>query len=535
MKSAGAAMPPQANAPEWSSGKFLDKPGPSPYTGKPFCAGQHPEKPSLEGGPAFTMNMESLLQDTAALYPEKTALIFDDHQICYRDLDRFVDALAAHFQTLGAGKGDKIALALGNGPEFVIAYFAALRIGTVAVTLNIMSTAYELQHLLEDSDAKILVAGESQAKRYETVAATLPQCKTLISAAGWKPGSPFYDIVHTGAGAAAPPALGRDDAAVMIYTAGLTGKPMGAVLTYKNLGTQAELLRTICNGTSADRALAAIPFFHSFGASVNLLSPLAIGGSVVLMNRFTVEGLLAAIQKERVTYITGVPRLFLAMLFSEKLKDYDLGSLRFGITGGSAMPPELFAEFTKHLGIPVLEGYGLTETSPCCIFTHPDRPQKPGSIGTPLPGVAAKIVDDAGREAAPGVTGELAVLGDVVMQGYYKNDAATAEVIRDGWLYTGDLAHSDEEGYIFLDGVKKRMIITSGFNVYPREVEMILDMHPAVASSRVEGQKDLMRGEIVKAVIVRKPGFPVDDKEILQHCRQYLSAYKVPREVVFEV
>ncbi len=480
------------------------------------------------------MNMERMLQDTAERYPDNPALIYEGNPILYRDLARFVETLAGHLQGLGVVKGDRVAIMLSNSPEFVISYFAALRIGAVAVTLNVMSTSYELQHLLEDSGAKLLITADHLARRFQAIEETLPLCRHLVTTTGFKSGSPFYEIVHGEKKTVKPPVLTGNDPAVIIYTAGLTGKPLGAVLMYKNLATQADLLLTICSGTPADRALAAIPFFHSFGASVNMLSPLGVGASVVLMDRFTVEGLLTAIQKERVTYITGVPRLFMGMLFSDKLGDYDLSSLRFGITGGSATPPELFAEYKKHFGIQVLEGYGLTETSPCCIFSHPDRPQKPGSIGTVLPGVEARIVDDGGREAATDATGELLVRGDVVMKGYHGNDAATAEVLREGWLHTGDLAHMDAEGYIFLDGVKKRMIITSGFNVYPREVEMILEMHPAVVSARVVGEKDLMRGELVRAIIVKKPGNPVDEKAIIQHCRNYLSSYKVPRDVVFE-
>ena len=319
----------------------------------------------------------------------------------------------------------------------------------------------------------------------------------------------------------------------MIYTSGLTGKPLGAVLTYDNLATQAVLLRTICNGTQDDRCLAVIPLFHSFGAAVNMLAPLYLGGGVVLMDHFTMDSIFATIQNEQVTYIAAVPRLFMGMVFHNKRGEYNLSSLRLGITGGSAMPPELFSEFEKHLGIQVLEGYGLTETSPCCIFTIPNLVQKPGSIGTILPGVEAKVFDDAGCEVAAGVVGELVIRGDVVMQGYYKDEAATAEVIRNGWLHTGDLAQMDEDGYVFLVGLKKRMIITSGFNVYPKEVELILDMHPAVIASKVVGQKDLMRGEIVKALIVKKPGDATDEKEIIRHCRIYLSSYKVPREVAF--
>ena len=477
--------------------------------------------------------METMLQKTTERYPDNPVIIYEGKQISYKDLNQFVEALAHHLQGIGIQKGDKVAIMLPNCPEFVISYFAALRLGAVAVTLNVMSTSYELQHLIENSDAKVFICSDNLAKRFQTIQATLPLCQHLITTNGLKSDSLFDEIVHSGLVTVDAPVLQGSDPAVMIYTAGLTGKPLGAVLTYKNLATQADLLRTICNGTKDDRSLAVIPLFHSFGAAVNMLCPLCIGGAIVLMDRFTMEGIFATIQKEQVTYLSAVPRLFMGMLFHDKLKEYNLSSLRFGIAGGSPMPPELFAEFEKHLGIQVLEGYGLTETSPCCIFTMPDKVQKPGSIGTVLPGVEAKVLDDAGCEVSAGVVGELTVRGNVVMQGYYKDEAATSEVIRNGWLHTGDLAYMDEEGYVFLVGIKKRMIITSGFNVYPKEVELILDMHPGVVASKVVGEKDLMRGEIVKAIIVKKSGDETDEKEIMQYCRLYLSVYKVPREVVF--
>ena len=477
--------------------------------------------------------MERMLQETAARYPENAAIIYEGKSISYENLNRFVDALAGHLQRLGIRKGDKVAMMLANCPEFIISYFAALRLGAVAVTLNVMSTSYELQHLLDNCEAKVLITADNLAKRFQAIKEALPLCRHLITTTGLNSGSPFDAIIRNTSATIDEPALAGNDPAVMIYTAGLTGKPLGAVLTFNNLATQADLLRTVFNGTQDDRSLAVIPLFHSFGAAVNMLCPLRLGGAVVLMDRFTMEGIFATIQREKVTYITAVPRLFMGMLFHEKLKEADLGSLRFGITGGSPMQPELFAELEKHLGIRVLEGYGLTETSPCCIFTDPNQTQKPGSIGTVLPGVEAKVVDDAGSGVAAGVTGELLVRGAVVMQGYYNDPEATADVIRAGWLYTGDLAYMDEEGYVFLTGVKKRMIITSGFNVYPKEVELILDMHPAVTASKVVGEKDLLRGELVKALIVKRPGDPADEKDILQHCRIYLSSYKVPREVAF--
>ena len=479
------------------------------------------------------MNMVKLLQETAERYPENVAIIYEGKRIYYKELNAFVDGLAHNLKGLGIKKGDKVAIMLSNCPEFIISYFAALRIGAVALTLNVMTTSYELHHLIENSDAQVLITAENLAKRYRDIKEKLPLCKHLITTTGLNPGSPFNEIVRSGSVPADLPEIKGDDPAVMIYTAGLTGKPVGAVLTFNNLATQADLLRTICSGTPDDRSLAIIPLFHSFGASVNMLSPICLGASVVMMDRFTMDSIFAAIQNEKVTYICAVPRLFMGMMFHDKIKDYNLSSLRFGITGGSAMAPELFTEFEKHFGIKVLEGYGLTETSPCCIFTMPNLVQKPGSIGTVLPGVEAKVIDDAGKNVAAGVVGELLVKGSVVMQGYYKDEAATAEVIRNGWLYTGDLAYMDADGYVFLVGLKKRMIITSGFNVYPKEVELILDMHPAVVASKIVGEKDPLRGEIVKALIVKKPGDETDENEIMRHCRVYLSSYKVPRMVEF--
>ncbi len=477
--------------------------------------------------------MEKMLQESAGCYPDNPAIIYEGKRISYKNLNQFVEALAHHLQGLRIQKGDKVAIMLSNCPEFIISYFAALRIGAIAVTLNVMSTSYELQHLLENSDAKVFITTENLAKRFQDIQEKLPLCQHLITTTGLTPGSRFNEIILSGCVNTDALILKGSDPAVMIYTAGLTGKPLGAVLSYNNLATQADLLRTICNGTPDDRCLAVIPLFHSFGAAVNMLSPICLGAAVVLTDRLTMDGIFATIQNERVTYIAAVPRLFMGMLFHDKIKEYNLRSLRFGITGGSAMPPELFPEIENHLGIQVLEGYGLTETSPCCIFTMPDKVQKRGSIGTVLPGVAAKVIDDAGCEVAAGVSGELVIRGDVVMQGYYKDEAATAEVIRNGWLHTGDLAYMDEDRYVFLVGLKKRMIITSGFNVYPKEVELILQMHPAVVEAKVVGQKDPLRGEIVKALIIKKPGDKIDEKEIMRHCRTYLSSYKVPREVAF--
>jgi long-chain acyl-CoA synthetase len=251
------------------------------------------------------------------------------------------------------------------------------------------------------------------------------------------------------------------------------------------------------------------------------------------MERFTLDAIFGVIEKERVTYVAAVPRLFLGMFFHDKADQYRINSLKVCITGGSAMPADFIPAFEQKFNVKIMEGYGLTEASPVSSFSRLDMPQKLGSIGIPIPGVTAKIVDDEGRELPRGTVGEVILQGENIMKGYYKNEEATDQVIKEGWLYTSDLGRMDSDGYIFLAGRKKRMIITSGFNVYPREIEIVLGLHPAVQAARIIGKEDLLRGEIVKALVVKKTGAEIEERELLKHCRTYLSSYKVPREIEF--
>ena len=479
------------------------------------------------------MSLGKMLAESAGKYAERVAVIHGDRKMTYRELERAACALANHLRSLGLGQGDKVALMLPNCPEFVIAYFGIQKIGGVAVTLHVQSTSYELRHLLGNSDARCLITQGALAKRFEEIRDELPLCRRLITTNGLEEDSPFREIIVNGPFSTEIPELEGDDPAVMIYTAGLTGKPLGAVLTHHNLLTQSVLLRTIAHCNEEDIGLAVIPFFHSFGAVANMLAPLRIGAGVVLMERFTLDGIFGAIEKEGVTYIAAVPRLFLGMFFHEGAEKYRTDSLKLCITGGAAMPADFIPLFERKFGVRIMEGYGLTEASPVSSFSRLDMPQKPGSIGIPIPGVVAKIVDEEGRELPRETVGELILRGENVMKGYYKDAKATAQVIRDGWLHTSDLGRMDGDGYIFLTGRKKRMIITSGFNVYPREIEIVLGLHPAVQEARIIGKEDLLRGEIVKAVVVKKPGMEIEERELLKHCRTYLSSYKVPREVEF--
>jgi long-chain acyl-CoA synthetase len=431
------------------------------------------------------------------------------------------------------GKGDKVTLMLPNIPEFVYSYFGILKNGAVAVLVNTSSTSFELTYLLNNSDSKILIMQASQIKKYEDAKDQLLSCHQVITVDSLNLNSEFLTGADSDDSSFCPAEINPEDPATIIYTAGLTGKPLGAVLTHRNLCEELDMIQPVFRREKDDVGLCLIPLFHSFGATVNMLNVIQAGCSTVMMDRLTMDSLLATIEREKITYICAVPRLYVGMIFYEKTAKYDLSSLKLCVTGGSAMSPDLMPVFEKKFNVRILEGYGLTEASPACSFNRIECVAKPGSIGTPLTGIDIKIVDEGGRELPRNQIGELIVKGENVMKGYYKDDAATAAVLKDGWLYTGDLGRMDEEDYIFLTGLKKRMIITSGFNVYPREVETILNMHPAVETSFVFSKEDLMRGEIVKAQIVLKKGQSVDEKEIIRYCKIYLSNYKVPREVEF--
>jgi len=479
------------------------------------------------------MNLGEMLDETCARYPDKKFLSYHDRHFSYEEVYHAVLVLGRRLQEYGVNRGDTVTIMLPNIPEFIVSYFAVLKLGAVAVTINVSSTPHELRYLLGNSDSRVLITTATAARRFEEIRNEAPLCRHMIVVD--HDGGDFSlatALRHQAAPLDSPP-IGIDDPAVMIYTSGLTGKPLGAVLTHQNLATQSVLLRDICDGGEEDKGLGLIPLYHSFGASVNMLMIIREGASLVLMDQFNLESIFKAIESERVTYFGAVPRLYLGMLLQPDAERYDLSSLRFCITGGSKMPPEHIPLFTEKFDVKLVEGYGLTEASPVCSVNRINMPNKLGSIGIPIPRVDARVVDDEGRDVPPNEPGELLIRGPNVMKGYYRDEKATAEVIRNGWLHTRDLARIDEDGYIFLTGLKKRMVITNGFNVYPREVEDILNTHPAVSRSRVTGKPDLMRGEIVTAQVIRREGPAPDEKEMIRHCRTYLSSYKCPREVEF--
>jgi long-chain acyl-CoA synthetase len=321
---------------------------------------------------------------------------------------------------------------------------------------------------------------------------------------------------------------------VILYTSGTTGTPKGAELTHDNLlGNVDTILSTLIEMQPDDVVLGALPFFHVFGLTCGLNSTLKAGGMLTLIPRFDPDHALEIIERDRVTIFEGVPTMYVAMLHSDKAGSADVSTLRLCVSGGSAMPGEVLRAFEEKFGCKILEGYGLSETSPVASFNHPDRERKVGSIGTPVAGVEMKVVGEDGEEVPQGEVGEIVIKGPNVMKGYWRKDDATREAIKDGWFHSGDMAKVDDEGYFFIVDRKKEMILRGGYNVYPREIEEVLYEHPAVAEVAVVGVPDDKMGEEVGAAIVLKKGEDASADEIKSYVKEQVANYKYPRRIWF--
>ncbi|HEY3234398.1 MAG TPA: long-chain fatty acid--CoA ligase, partial [Polyangiaceae bacterium] len=427
-----------------------------------------------------------------------------------------------------------------NVPHFTIAYYGGHYAATPIVPLNVLLTADEIAFQLDDSDAMALVAWEGFLPQAQAAIARVPRCRHLIVAsAGQGPspdGTASMDVMLK----ESPPVLelpltAPDDTAVILYTSGTTGRPKGAELTHFNLFYNAEYSATRLVPMASDEvALLALPLFHSFGQTVVQNATLRAGGTLVLMARFDPKGALELMRKHRVTFFAGVPTMYFALLHFPEADQYDLSGLRYCISGGAPMPVEVMKTFDAKYGVNILEGYGLSETSPAASFNTLDRPKKSGSIGMPIWGVEFKLVDEAGNDLEkPDEPGEICISGHNVMKGYYKRAEESAEAFRGGWFHTGDIAVRDADGYYFIVDRKKDMIIRGGFKVYPREVEEVLYAHPAVAEAAVVGVADPALGEEVKAFVVLKAGVSATAEELIDYAKGKLGAYKWPRVVEF--
>ncbi|MDQ3408617.1 MAG: long-chain fatty acid--CoA ligase, partial [Actinomycetota bacterium] len=451
------------------------------------------------------MSLAHLLTDTAAQHGERTAVKLDDVELTYQALDGASQLVAGLLASQGVQPGDRVGIMLPNVPYFPAVYYGVLRAGGVVVPMNPLLKGREVQFHLEDSGAKVLFAwhdfAEDGGKGAEAAGAEL---------VGVAPGE-FEKLL--GEQEARPDIVDRDDedTAVILYTSGTTGTPKGAELTHSNLRRNVEAATALFDMSPDDVVFGGLPFFHSFGQTCALNATISRGGTITLLPRFEPEKAFEVIQRDKVTILEGVPTMYSALINHPAGDACDTSSLRVCVSGGSALPGEVLRGFEEKFDAAILEGYGLSETSPLASFNHPDRERKVGSIGTPIEGVEMKVVDDDGKEVPQGEVGEIAIKGHNVMKGYWQRDDATQEVMRDGWFHTGDMATIDDDGYFFIVDRKKDLIIRGGYNVYPREIEEVLYEHPAVAEAAVVGVPHGELGEEVGAAVTLKEGESVDE------------------------
>ncbi|MDC8982503.1 long-chain fatty acid--CoA ligase [Mycobacterium marinum] len=461
------------------------------------------------------------LIEGARRHPNRIALRLDEIEIPYGALDAASARLAGLLIQRGLRPGDRVGVMLPNVPYFAVAYYGVLRAGGVVVPMNVLLKERETSFYLTDSEAKAIIAWHEFAPAAQAGADEAGAECILV-----KPGE-FEELIQAAEPLEEAAVREDDDTAVILYTSGTTGKPKGAELTHANLRRNVEVIVQMLQVGPDDVILGALPLFHAFGQTAGLNAAVAAGACLTLIPRFSPEKALQIIERDRVTVFEGVPTMFAAMLHSTERPD--TGSLRLCVSGGAAMPVEVMRGFEEAFGTMVLEGYGLSETSPAASFNHPDRERKPGSIGTPIAGVQMKLleVDTHG-------IGEIAIRGHNVMKGYWNRPDATAAAIdAEGWFRTGDLARIDEDGYYFIVDRSKDMIIRGGYNVYPREIEEVLYEHPEVREAAVVAVPDDMLGEEVGAAIALKPGATSDAAALSDFVKERVAAYKYPRRIWF--
>ncbi len=474
-------------------------------------------------------NLARILTETAEKHGDKPAFKLDDVELSYSLLDEGSARIAALLKSKGLEVGDRVGLMMPNVPYFPVIYFGILRAGGVVVPMNVLLKKREVAFYLEDPGAKLLFAWGDFAEAAEAGAEEAGTELILV-----KPGEfeklladqePDRELVdRTG-----------DDTAVILYTSGTTGKPKGAELTQANLYKNSKgVSEKLGEMSDEDVLLGALPLFHSFGQTCTMNSAVSVGATVTMLPRFDPDKALEIIERDKVTLFQGVPTMYNAMLHSQSCDKADCSSLRICMSGGSAMPAELMRAFEEKFGCIILEGYGLSETSPVASFNHPDKERKPGSIGTPIEGVEMQVWDDDGSEVAQGEVGEIVIRGHNIMKGYWNRDDANKEAItEDGWFRTGDMAKMDEDGYFFIVDRKKDLIIRGGYNVYPREIEEVLYEHPAIQEAAVVGVPHDELGEEVGAAVVLKEGESLDEDEVKSYVKDQVAAYKYPRRVWF--
>jgi long-chain acyl-CoA synthetase len=496
----------------------------------------------------FEGSLYDLFRHAVEEHRGKTALSFYGTTFEFGRLQALVEKMSASLAASGVSKGDRVALMLPNCPQYVISFFATARLGAIVTQINPMYVEREIEHILNDSGARTIVVYADMYERVKTILPDTDLETVVVVSLGDEPEGldaghqSFGDFLSTDADPAPDVEIDpAEDVAALQYTGGTTGVSKGAMLTHRNL--VANLQQTIDvfvqnpDQFTGRKCIGALPFFHIYGLTCVMLFGIRLGTEQVLLPRFEVEEALAVFENDRPTMFSGVPTMYMALLASgADLRKHHLHDVMIFNSGGSALPVNLKRSFEEKVGKPLFEGYGLSEASP---VTHNNPPflgeGREGSIGIPIPSTDARIVDvETGETEMPiGESGELVIKGPQIMKGYLNMPEETAAALKDGWLYTGDVARMDEDGYFYIVDRKKDMIVASGYNVYPREVEEVLFEHPDVAEAVAIGIPDEYRGESVKAFVVKRPGATTNEDEVLAFCKERLAAYKAPKAVEF--
>ncbi len=469
------------------------------------------------------MNLADTLLQGGRAHPDRPAIRLDDLVITYTQLDDLSARAAGWLRERGVRPGDRVGIMLPNVPQFPVLYYGVLRAGAAVVPMNPLLKAREVEHYLGDSQARLVFAWSAAAEEAAAGAAAVGAGHVVVDAGTLTEiaaRAPVADVAPTA----------DDDTAVILYTSGTTGTPKGAELTHASLYRNAAVTSTtLFDLGPQDVVMGCLPLFHTFGQTCGLNAAVVSGACLTLMPRFDPATALKVIERDRVTVFEGVPTMYVAMLHAGP-RVADTSTLRLCVSGGAALPVEVLRGFEEAFGTTILEGYGLSETSPVATFNLPDR-RRPGSIGVPIDGVELKLVNADGTDAAEGEVGEIAIRGHNVMKGYWRRPEATAGAIRDGWFHTGDMARRDGDGFYFIVDRKKDMIIRGGFNVYPREIEEVLYEHPAVLEAAVIGIPHPSHGEEVAAAVALRPGTAATPEELRAYVKARVAAYKYPRHV----
>jgi long-chain acyl-CoA synthetase len=503
--------------------------------------------------PATALNLASLIEQNARLMPDRVAVTFRDMSVTYGQVNGRAAQVAAALHAQGLAPGDHVALSCPNVPWFPIAYYGILKAGGVVVPINVLLKPREIAYHLRDSGAKALLVFEGTSELPMAAMARAgcdeAECPLLVVMTA-DPAAPvpvdralsLSHLMQPHDGSFETRRRRPDDTAVILYTSGTTGQPKGAELTHLNMVLNAVASRDMYlpamhGGFTQEVALVTLPLFHSTAQTALMNAGFLGGFRLVLLPRFDAASTLDTMRREQVSIWIGVPTMYWSLLQHAAEAGVDVAGvaehLRLCVSGGAPMPVEVMRRFEETFGVRVLEGYGLSETSPVACFNQLHRPSKPGTVGQPILGVDVRAVDPEGRFVPAGERGEVVVRGPNVMKGYYNRSAATDEVMRNGWFHTGDVGIIDEDGYVSIVDRIKDMIIRGGMNVYPRELEEVLMTHPAVSLAAVIGVPDERLGEEVKAFVVRQPGTSLTEAELSAWCREQFAAYKYPRLIEF--